>query len=153
MPPTKSFKELKASWSTWINQDTIILWSHYKIHSCIFRGVVLKEPKKVFKKVFDKYWCKCAKLRPLFWQKMCWRSVQKNIWQLYLVNSRQTVLSKCLTNALIIGMQQFHQWSWRPLTVDEFSRRFVKGQLTQHASSHSLYIVHRGVEQLKGKRK
>lgn len=31
------------------------------------------------------------------------------------------VLSKCLTNALVIGMQQFHQWSRRPLTVDEFS--------------------------------
>lgn len=56
------------------------------------------------------------------------------------------------TNALVTGVQQFHQRSRRALAVDEFSRRFIEGQLTQHAGCHALHVVHRRVEQLKAQR-
>lgn len=53
-----------------------------------------------------------------------------------------------LTNSLIVGVKQLHEWCRGSLCIDKLCRLFVQGQLTQDTRRYSLHVLHIWVQQL-----
>lgn len=53
-----------------------------------------------------------------------------------------------LTGALIAGVEQFHERGRGALGINGIGSLLVLGQLTQHPGSHTLDVLHRGIQEL-----